>query len=164
MTPLPEWGGEGALSVEADHRFTLQELWPYIQAMGVRHRFLPEIIAAMIYQESNFQNLRVHRDGTGHGLLGLDQNGLLQDFEPWALPHLGRGWLGRGADATVCPPEWQIEFAAWQLHRYVEAYADVRADPIKAAQAWHASGGGRNSARGTHYGTLIRAHIKTLGV
>lgn len=143
--------------MEPDHAFSFEELWPYLVVYGEQHRFNPKIIAAMIQQESTWHNYRVHRDGTGHGLLGLDENGLLRDYQTkYGV------YVGLGANAEIMPPELQIDFTAWQLRRYMDAYPDVMTDPVKAAQAWHASGGGRDSPRGLSYREKILGHITRL--
>ncbi|QRK12371.1 hypothetical protein JQX13_21510 [Archangium violaceum] len=33
----------------------------------------PKVVAGIIARESSFKNHGVHRDGTGHGLIGLDR-------------------------------------------------------------------------------------------
>lgn len=138
---------------ELDHQFTLQELLPLMQQYGQQYGFPYQVIAAICYQESGFKNWQVHRDGTGYGLFGLDDNGLLPDFEQWA--HIQ---VGRGAGHRPVSPTKQIEYAAYALSRYQQSLGD----PILAAQAWHRGMGGYQDDLGQNYGQLIRAHISRL--
>lgn len=142
------------LSLEPDHLFTLPELWPSIERYGTQYRYDPKVLAAIIFQESGFRNWHLHADETGHGLLGLDDNGLLPAYEQWSGSS-----VGRGRSAQVMPPEQQIEYGAYQLARYQVAYGG---DPYAAARAWHRGGGLMNDARGLQYELLIRAHVKRL--
>lgn len=114
------------------------------------------MLAGMVQQESTFHNYRVHRDGTGHGLLGYDDGGLLPDFEQWS----GLS-VGRGPTAAIIPVEPQLEFAARQLRKFQDYYGE---DEYVGARAWHAGGSGRNSDRGKSYETLIRQRIQELGL
>jgi hypothetical protein len=110
-------------------------------------------MAGIIMQESGFRNFQVHRDGTGHGLIGLDDNGLLPDFERWSGMR-----VGRGASAATIPPEKQIEYLAMKLGEMSRQYGS----PFAAARAWHRGPGAMNDSRGRHYESLIRAHIARL--
>ena len=146
--PKPD---EGLLPDEPDRRFTLNDLWPTIVAYSTN--FDPRIVAAVAYQESGFKNYVVHADGTGYGLFGLDDNGLLPDFERWS------GILvGRGHNHKSISPTHQIAYAAYQLARYQSAYGDA----YSACRAWHRGGGLMNDSRGQNYEALIRQHVKTL--
>lgn len=153
----PDEAHIGGFSMEPDHQFSLAELWPLIQEYSNASGTDPRILAGMVQQESTYHNYRVHRDGTGHGLLGLDDNGLLADFEAWS----GLS-VGRGPSASIIPVEPQLEFAARQLRRYQDAYPGE--GEYVGARAWHAGGGGRNSNRGQDYERLIRARIAELGL
>jgi LysM repeat protein len=156
-TPTPA----GALSMEPNHRFTLQELMPHLERYANQYGFDPQVLAGMVYQESSFTNFIVHRDGTGHGLLGYDDNGLAPDFQAWvrrSKPGYEDFTIGRGANARVLPPEFQLEYAAMKLADYSRRYGGDYA----AARAWHRGPGGMNDSRGQHYEQLIRAHVNNL--
>ncbi|MDY7229776.1 LysM peptidoglycan-binding domain-containing protein [Hyalangium rubrum] len=151
----------GPLSNAPNHTFTLQELWPTIERYGTQYGFDPKILAGMVFQESSFKNHIVHLDGTGHGLLGYDDNGLLGEFEAWVRttqPGQQNFYAGRGANAVSIPPEWQLEFAAKKLADFSRAYGG----PHAAARAWHRGPGGMNDWRGQQYEQLIRSHVQTL--
>lgn len=141
------------LTDEPDHQFTLAELWPAMVNYGEKYGFDPHVVAAVGWQESKFRNYTVHDDGTGFGLFGLDDNGMLPAFEQWSGLSVGRG-AGHGRVS----PDKQIEYTTMQLKRY----ADVYGDPILATQAWHRGGGAYLDERGVNYGNLIRAHMRTL--
>lgn len=145
-----------AFSMEPDHAFSLTELWPLISRYSAKYDTDPKILAGMVQQESTFHNYRVHRDGTGHGLLGLDDGGLRKDFEAWSGLY-----IGPGPTANIVPVEPQLEFAARQLRRFQDYYGE---DEFVGARAWHAGGSGRNSERGKNYERLIRARIVELGL
>lgn len=130
---------------------TLEQLTPWIDKYAQQYGVKPEIVAAVIRQESSFINHTVHRDGTGHGLVGLDDNGLLPDFERWAGVRVGRG----RAAATIAP-EKQIEFLAKTLADYTDRCGG---DEWAAVRAWHAGMGGRDRANGQDYEELIRGHV-----
>jgi hypothetical protein len=144
---------QGQLSSELDHVWSFQELLPLFQKYGQQYGFDYRVIAGIAYQESGFKNWRVHADGTGFGLFGLDDNGLLPDFERWS----GLS-VGRGASHRPVTPNQQIEYAAYQLARYQTQLGD----PILAAQAWHRGMGGYADSLGVNYGNLIRSHITRL--
>lgn len=91
---------------EPDHIFGFAALWPTIQVAAGTYSADAQVLAGIIQQESGFTNFRVHRDGTGHGLLGLDDNGLLPDFEKFSALS-----CGRGQNAISIPPKLQIEYA-----------------------------------------------------
>lgn len=130
---------------------TLEQLTPWIDQYAAQYRVKPELMAAVIRQESSFINHTVHRDGTGHGLVGLDDNGLLPDFERWA--HVR---VGRGRAAHTIAPEKQIEFLAKTLADYT---GRCGGDEWAAVRAWHAGMGGRDRANGVEYEALIRGHV-----
>jgi LysM repeat protein len=151
----------GPLSNAPNQQFTLQQLWPSIERYGNQYGFDPKILAGMMFQESSFKNHLVHLDGTGHGLLGYDDNGLLGEFESWVRatqPGQQNFYAGRGHNATSIPPEWQIEFAAKKLSDFSRAYGG----PHAAARAWHRGPGLMNDWRGQNYEQLIRGHVNTL--
>lgn len=141
------------LTDAADHLFTLAELWPTIQAAGAELGFDPQVEAGIIFQESGFTNWRVHLDGTGHGLLGLDDNGLLPGFERWSGLSIGRGQA-----AVSIPVVPQIRYAAYALADYARRLGG----PYAAARAWHRGERLMNDARGQQYEALIRAHVAAL--
>lgn len=111
------------------------------------------VCAAIIQQESGWRNWRVHHDGTGHGLIGLDDNGLLPDFEAWA----GVG-VGRGAQAWVIPPGIQL----WYLARTIATFTAQYGSAYNAARVWHRGPGLWRDALGDHYEALIRGHVAAL--
>ena len=159
--PVPGPVPTGPLSNELNHQFSLQETWPYIKHYANQHGFDPRVLAGMIQQESNFKNYQVHFDGTGHGLLGLDDNGLLGDFEGWVRrtkPGQESYYAGRGASAASIPPEWQIEYAAQKLASYKNAYGS----DFAAARAWHRGPGLMNDSLGYRYQDLISGHMARL--
>ena len=149
------------LSSELDKIWTLPELLPLFQKYGQQYGFDYRVLAAVAYQESGgptpsgpiFKNWKVHRDGTGFGLFGLDDNGLLPAFEQWS--HLD---VGRGDQHRPVTPNQQIEYAAMQLAAYQRAYGS----DILATQAWHRGSGQMNDEQGVAYGNIIRAHVRTL--
>ncbi len=111
------------------------------------------VVAGVAYQESGLRNYRVHNDGTGHGLFGLDDGGMRVPFEQWS-----GFYIGPGRTANIAPVGKQIEYASYQLKRYQDAYGD----PWAATRAWHRGGGLMNDAQGYNYQTLIQAHVRTL--
>jgi len=143
----------GGLSSEADHLFTLAELWPTIEAAGAEFGFDGQVLAGIVEQESGFRNWRVHRDGTGHGLLGLDDNGLLPAFERWS----GLA-VGRGLTAASIPIVPQLRYAAHALADYARRLGG----PYAAARAWHRGERLMDDARGQQYEQLVRAHVSAL--
>jgi hypothetical protein len=148
--PMPQ---SPDLTDEPDHLFSFEELWPTIKAAGDEFGFDAQVLAGIMEQEGGFRNWRVHRDGTGHGLLGLDDNGLLPDFERWSGIT-----VGRGQSAISIPIAPQIRYAAHAL----ADYADRLGGPYAAARAWHRGEGQMNDTRGQQYETLIRAHVADL--
>jgi NlpC/P60 family len=143
------------LTDEADHAFGFETLWPHIQAAAAKYNADAQIIAAIMKQESGFTNWRVHRDGTGHGLFGFDDNGLLPDFEQWT----GKTY-GRGASAESIPPTPQLEYCATTIAAYTGTYGSA----FKAARVWHRGPNLWEDTRGQQYEDLIRDHIDTLFV
>ncbi|MEW5737761.1 MAG: transglycosylase SLT domain-containing protein [Myxococcota bacterium] len=139
-----------ALPQTRDATLSLEQLSPWIDKYGAQYGVRPELIAAVIRQESSFINHAVHRDGTGHGLVGLDDNGLLPDFERWSGLRVGRG----RAAATIAP-EKQIEFLAKTLADFTRR---VGGDEWEAVRAWHAGMGGRDRPHAHDYEDLIRGH------
>lgn len=129
-------------------------LAPWIEKYAQQYGANPQLIAAVVAQESSFVNYGVHHDGTGHGLIGLDDNGLLPDFERWSGRH-----VGRGRHANTIPPEQQIEFLARTLG---ELTAKFGGDEWEAVRAWHAGIGGRDRPNGREYETLIRGRISEI--
>lgn len=141
------------LTDDADHLFTLATLWPTVKAAGAEFGFDPQVEAGIIFQESSFRNWRVHADGTGHGLLGLDDNGLLPDFERWS----GLS-IGRGQQAVSIPVVPQLRYGAYALADYARRLGG----PYAAARAWHRGERLMNDLRGQQYEQLIRAHVTRL--
>jgi hypothetical protein len=118
-------------------------------------------MAGMMQQESSFKNWQVHADGHGHGLLGLDDGGLMSDFESWVRqtkPGQESYSAGRGSAAASIPPEWQIEYAAQELAQMSRAYGGDYA----AARAWHRGPGAMNDSAGWNYESLVRGHMGRL--
>ncbi len=151
----------GPLTNEMNHQFSLNETWPYIKHYANQYGFDPRTLAGMIQQESTFKNYQVHFDGTGHGLLGLDDNGLLGDFEGWVRrnkPGQEGYSAGRGSSAQSIPPDWQIEYAAQKLASFKNAYGSDMA----AARAWHRGPGLMNDSLGYRYQNLIQGHMNNL--
>ena len=153
LAPL-EVGQDGPpLSDAADHAFTLAQLEPCIQSAAARYGADRQVIAAIIAQESGFTNWRVHRDGTGHGLIGLDDNGLLPDFERWACFS-----CGRGAAAACIPPMLQIDYLAKTIAALTRTYGSAYA----AARVWHRGPSLWQDTQGDLYESLIRGHVQRL--
>jgi hypothetical protein len=138
---------------DADHRFTFAQLWPHIQAAALCHGADPRVLAAIIAQESGFTNWRVHADGTGHGLFGFDDNGLLPDFEAWS----GLS-CGRGAAAISILPRLQIEFAAKTIAAFTSCYGSA----INAARVWHRGPALWQDSLGDRYQSRIEGHLASL--
>ncbi len=143
--PLP------ALSQARNAELDVTQLAPWIAKYAEKYGANPQLVAAVVAQESSFINFGVHRDGTGHGLIGLDDNGLLPDFETWSGLDVGRG---RRADTIA--PEKQIEFLSMKLAALTEKFGG---DEWEAVRAWHAGVGGRDRANGREYETIIRARV-----
>jgi hypothetical protein len=142
----------GLPGVDQETSYSLADLLPLFTAAGEQYGVDPRFLAAIAYQESGFKNFRVHRDGTGHGLFGLDDNGLLPDYESWS----GQS-IGRGPSANIIPVESQIEYAAKVLAVYA-----AELGMHGAAAAWHRGEGDWNSPRGRAYAQLIDTHMRTL--
>ncbi len=128
-----------------------RDLAPWIHKYADRYGVNPQIMGAIVAQESSFMNHGVHRDGTGHGLVGLDDNGLLPDFERWSGLN-----VGRGRRANTIAPEKQIEFLAKTLADFSEG---LGGSEWGAVRAWHAGMRGRNRSNGVQYEALIRGRI-----
>ncbi|MHB8872109.1 MAG: C39 family peptidase [Myxococcaceae bacterium] len=137
-----------------DAQMSLQQVWPYIEKYAKQYGADPKVIAAIFQQESGFKNYGVHFDGTGHGLAGLDDGGLLPAFEKWSGMK-----VGRGPGAKTIPPEKQIEFVCKAMAEMTRKHGG---DALAAAREWHRGAGGMNDSRGYHYQSLIQAHIKSL--
>jgi hypothetical protein len=144
---------DGDLTDEADHAFGFAALWPHIQTAAGKYSADARIIAAIMYQESGFTNWRVHRDHTGHGLFGLDDNGLLPDFEQFSGIS-----VGRGDDAISIPPKPQIEYACKIIAGYTLSFGSA----INAARVWHRGAGLWQDSLGQRYEDLVRAHLQEL--
>ena len=153
LTALDASPASGTLSDEPDHRFTFAELRPSVEAAAAQYGADPRVVAAIVAQESGFVNWRVHADGTGHGLIGLDDNGLLPDFERFT----GQAF-GRGAAARILPPALQIAYLAKTIGALTRQYGSAFA----AARVWHRGPGLWQDALGDRYEALIRGHIQRL--
>jgi LysM repeat protein len=137
-----------------DARLGFAALWPSIAECAARYETDARVLAGIICQESDFVNWRVHRDGTGHGLIGLDDNGLLPDFERWS----GRAF-GRGEGCASIPAALQVEYLA----RIIAASARQHGgDALAAARQWHRGPRLMDDERGWHYQALIQGHIARL--
>ncbi|WNG43827.1 LysM peptidoglycan-binding domain-containing protein [Archangium minus] len=136
-----------------DAQLNLQQLWPYINQYAKKYGADPKVVAGIIAQESSFKNHGVHRDGTGHGLIGLDDNGLLPSFEKWSGMQ-----VGRGASAKTIPPEKQVEFLAKTIGELSKKHGSSMA----AAREWHRGAGNMNDSLGRKYQGLIEGHINRL--
>jgi len=140
------------LSNARNRQFTLAELAPTIIANAKKYAVNPRLLAGIIKQESTYKNYIVHNDGTGHGLIGLDDNGLKPDFERWS------GFkVGRGASAVSIPPGKQIEFLAMTISTLARNY--YQGNQFAAAREWHAGAGGFDGADGRLYERLVRGHM-----
>lgn len=143
--PLP------SLTRVRDAEISVTTLAPWIAKYADKHGVNPQIVAAVVAQESSFINHGVHRDGTGHGLIGLDDNGLLPDFERWSGSRVGRGHR-----ANTIAPEKQIEFLAMKLAQLTEKFGGRE---WEAVRAWHGGNGGRNRPHAKQYEQMIRGRI-----
>ncbi len=139
------------LPVARDAYIAPEALAPWVARYAEQYGADPEVMGAIVEQESSYVNHAVHRDGTGHGLIGLDDHGLLPDFERWS----GLS-VGRGRNARTIPPEKQIEFLAKTLGALTEKYGG---DSWEAARTWHAGAGGRDKPDGRLYEKLVRARL-----
>ncbi|MCK8496557.1 C39 family peptidase [Myxococcus sp. MISCRS1] len=136
-----------------DAQLNLQQLWPYIEKYAQKYGADPKVLAGIVAQESSFKNHGVHADGTGHGLIGLDDNGLLPSFEKWSGMQ-----VGRGANAKTIPPEKQMEFLAKTIGELTKKHGSGMA----AAREWHRGAGNMNDARGYDYQNKIQNHMSRL--
>ena len=144
----------GALPNVEDKQYTFEELWPAIQRFSAQYGADPKIVAGIVKQESTFKNWQVHRDGTGHGLIGLDDNGELPRFEKWSGIR-----VGRGRNAASIPPERQIEYLAKTIGELTAKHRSGWA----AARAWHRGDyWAMNDAKGYRYESYIRQHVAEL--
>ncbi|NTX35642.1 C39 family peptidase [Myxococcus sp. CA033] len=136
-----------------DAQLNLQQLWPYIEKYAQKYGADPKVLAGIVAQESSFKNHGVHQDGTGHGLIGLDDNGLLPSFEKWSGMQ-----VGRGANAQTIPPEKQMEFLAKTIGDLTKKHGSS----LAAAREWHRGAGAMNDARGYDYQNKIQNHMNSL--
>ncbi len=135
-------------------KVSVETLAPWIQKFAGQHRVNPQIVAAVVAQESSFINHGVHRDGTGHGLIGLDDNGLLPEFEKWSGLH-----VGRGKSAATIAPARQIEFLAKKLGDLTKKF---HGKEWEAVRAWHGGVKGRNRPHAKEYESIIRGRISEI--
>jgi LysM repeat protein len=145
-----------SLSPEPNAFLGFAAVFPHLQVVGERHGTDARILAGIIEQESGFVNFRVHHDGTGHGLAGLDDNGLLPDFERFC--GVAPGAFGRGQDARTLNPEQQLEYLATTIAAFTRQFGSRMA----AARCWHRGPGRMDDARGFGYQSLIQSHILRL--
>jgi soluble lytic murein transglycosylase-like protein len=134
-----------------DATIDVRTLAPWIAKYADKYGTNPQLMAAVVAQESSFINHGVHRDGSGHGLIGLDDKGLLPDFEKWSGIR-----VGRGSRAATIAPEKQIEFLAMKLAKLTTKF---HGREWEAVRAWHAGNGGRNRPHAHHYERLVRGRI-----
>lgn len=153
VTPVGRSSRLNDITDRGNAQLGLQQLWPHIQAYAKKYGADPKVLAGIVQQESGFKNYLVHRDGTGHGLIGLDDNGLLPSFEKWAGEHYGRGY-----GAKAIEPEKQIEFLA----KTIGEYADKYGGSLAAARAWHRGEGAMNDSLGHNYQDLVQGHVRDL--
>lgn len=129
--------------------------WPEVRYYADLYGADATVMAGIIQQESSWVNRLVHDDGHGRGLLGLDDRYGLIEFQQWC----GSSWIGDGPDGSIAPV-LQIEFLAMWLSEKTTVYGTS----IEAARAWHAGEAGRDSAEGVLYESLVRDHIRSLGL
>lgn len=154
LSPAPaDTAPSDDLSSDPDHEFSFDELRPIIESAAAEYDADPQVVAGIMWQESRFTNYRVHQDGTGHGLAGLDDNGLLPDFEDWSGLE-----IGRGSDAEIIPPGLQIAYLAKTVAEFSRRYGSA----YNAARVWHRGPNLWHDARGQAYEELIRAHVARL--
>lgn len=146
---------------DPNHSFTFQELYPTIQKYAAKYGTDPKVLAAIVDQESSFTNWIVHRDGTGHGLTGLDDGGLKPDFERWVRQTKGIPdyTVGNGGDARSIEPDWQMEYLAKTISELTNKY---NGNIMAAAREWHTGAGGVWSGEGDLYESLIRQRMQEL--
>jgi hypothetical protein len=151
----------GGLTNEPNHTFSLNELMPTIQRYAAQYGTDARVLAAIVAQESSFTNHLVHRDGTGHGLIGLDDGGLKPDFEQWVRNTKGvPGYtIGNGANAISIRPDWQMEYLAKTIAELTPKYGG---NIMMAAREWHTGAGGVFSGEGALYEQLIRQRMSEL--
>ena len=142
-----------ALPTTPERVFALAELLPVIEQWAGEYGVDPKVVAAMCWQESGGRNWRVHHDGTGHGLFGLDDGGGLIEFERWS-----GSTFGRGPSAGMLSPVLQIEFVCDWLSRNTATYGDA----LTAAQVWHRGPGLYRDERGLRYRELIAGLTRSL--
>jgi len=151
----------GELNNEPNHTFAFNELYPTIQKFAAMYGTDPQILAAVVAQESSFTNHIVHNDGTGHGLIGLDDGGLKGDFENWVRTTKGVPdyTVGSGADAISIRPEWQMEYLAKTIAELTNKYGG---NIMLACREWHTGAGGIWTGEGVGYEQLIRQRQQEL--
>lgn len=136
----------GLPTAEPDERiYTLSELLP----LATQIEFPSLILLAIARQESGFKNWRVHHDQTGHGLFGLDDNGLLPEYEAFTNTS-----VGRGPSAQIMPIELQIAYAKHKLQQLSTQFGG----PYNAARVWHRGAGQWQDSLADNYEALIRQH------
>lgn len=140
-------------AVQGSERERFQQMWPSIQRYAQQYGVNPQTVAAVIRQESSFRNLRVHNDGTGHGIAGLDDGGRRREFEQWSGLR-----IGPGRNANVVSVDKQVEFLSRTLAASTRRYGSENA----AVREWHRGRGGMNDRLGYHYQALIERHRREL--
>ena len=142
------------LSEQADAVLGFHACLPWIESFAARYGADAQVLAGIVAQESDFVNVRVHHDGTGHGLIGLDDNGLLPFFEQWS----GLS-VGRDGHARSIPPALQLEYLARTIAALAQAHGG---NFLIAARQWHTGAFGIWGVHGDNYEVLIRGHIARL--
>ncbi len=162
-TRVMPFGAE--LNPAPEATFSLEELWPAVQAASAYYGADAHVVMGICRQESwdpaaqQMRNWRVHADGTGHGLFGLDDSGGWQQLQSWL--GVERGSFGWGASAIVLPPGIQIEFTADLIARMTASYGDA----YTATRVWHRGptyGTDPDDWRAANYEALIRGHVAKL--
>jgi soluble lytic murein transglycosylase-like protein len=105
-------------------------MMPHIDKLSKAFGIDRNVVAAIIYQESRGKNLLVHKDGTGHGLIGLDDNGRLSDFEQFVGKTFKRGHKIK----EPLPARGQIDYLVDTLSESRKRYGG---DMDRAIREWH---------------------------
>ncbi|MGA9521686.1 MAG: hypothetical protein WBV82_09490 [Myxococcaceae bacterium] len=127
------------LSTAKDATFNWAQMKPEVTKYAKAHGVDPHLLAAVMLQESGidqknptWKNWKVHHDGTGHGLIGLDDAGKLPEFEKWLHDSNKVDYLPKLKNADAIKPEWQIEYLAKELATSQKKYGQMG-----AAILWH---------------------------
>lgn len=144
----------GPLSTREQQR--LAELRPIIQDAARRHGVDAGTLAAIVRTESNFENHRLHDDGHGHGLVGLDdrRGARGRHFEQ----QTGIS-LGRGRNSNIVSGRAQIDYLARTLSESTRRYGNENA----AIREWHRGHSDRNDETGYAYQRRVEANRAQIG-